>query len=38
MKKLPPDLDGLLGMSYLARFDMKLDRAQGRLELAAKAP
>jgi aspartyl protease family protein len=38
MKRLPAELDGLLGMSYLARFDMKVDRALGRLELAAKAP
>jgi aspartyl protease family protein len=38
MKRLPAELDGLLGMSYLARFDLKVDRAQGRLELSARAP
>jgi aspartyl protease family protein len=31
-----PGVDGLLGLSFLSRFTMKLDHASGRLELAAK--
>lgn len=33
---LPEDIDGLLGLSFLARFDFHLDAEEGRLELAAK--
>ncbi len=33
---LPDDIDGLLGLSFLARFDFHLDAEEGRLELAAK--
>lgn len=33
---LPSDIDGLLGLSFLARFDFHLDVENGRLELAAK--
>jgi aspartyl protease family protein len=35
---LPPDLDGLLGLSFLARFEMKLDAKTGRLELSEHKP
>lgn len=34
--ELPPGVDGLLGMSFLSRFTMFLDEAQGTLELAAR--
>jgi hypothetical protein len=35
---LPPDMDGLLGLSFLARFEMKLDAKAGRLELSEHKP
>jgi clan AA aspartic protease (TIGR02281 family) len=38
MKRLPAELDGLLGLSFLSRFDLKVDRQQGRLELSALKP
>lgn len=34
--ELPPGIDGLLGLSFLSRFVMYLDEAQGTLELAAR--
>ena len=33
---LPGEVDGLLGLSFLARFDFHLDAEAGRLDLAAK--
>jgi aspartyl protease family protein len=33
---LPPGMDGLLGLSFLARFEMKLDAKTGRLELTER--
>ena len=33
---LPGDIDGLLGLSFLTRFDFHLDAAAGRLRLAAR--
>ena len=33
---LPGDVDGLLGLSFLARFDFHLDAEEGSLRLAAK--
>ncbi|HYO74763.1 MAG TPA: TIGR02281 family clan AA aspartic protease [Archangium sp.] len=36
MSTLPPDVDGLLGLGFLARFEMKLDVRAGRLELSAR--
>jgi hypothetical protein len=38
MKRLPADLDGLLGLSYLSRFDLTVDRQKGRLQLSARSP
>lgn len=38
MRRLPAELDGLLGLSYLSRFDLQVDREKGRLQLAAKSP
>jgi aspartyl protease family protein len=35
---LPPDMDGLLGLSFLARFEVKLDAKTGRLELSEPKP
>jgi aspartyl protease family protein len=34
--RLPADIDGLIGLSFLARFEMALDAREGRLELAAR--
>jgi aspartyl protease family protein len=36
MSTLPPDVDGLLGLGFLARFEMKLDAQAGRLELSER--
>jgi aspartyl protease family protein len=36
LSTLPPDVDGLLGLGFLARFEMKLDARAGRLELSAR--
>jgi clan AA aspartic protease (TIGR02281 family) len=36
MQHLPEGVDGLLGLSFLSRFDMKLDRQTGQLELSAR--
>jgi clan AA aspartic protease (TIGR02281 family) len=36
-ENLPEELDGLLGMSFLSRFDMQLNTREGKLELAARA-
>jgi len=33
---LPPGMDGLLGLSFLARFEMRLDARAGRLELTER--
>jgi clan AA aspartic protease (TIGR02281 family) len=35
MESLPSELDGLLGLSFLSRFELKLNRQRGRLELRA---
>jgi clan AA aspartic protease (TIGR02281 family) len=35
MDTLPTGVDGLLGLSFLSRFQVKLDRAERRLELTA---
>lgn len=35
---LPADMDGRLGLGFLARFEMKLDAQAGRLELAERKP
>jgi hypothetical protein len=35
---LPADMDGLLGLSFLARFEVKLDVKAGRLELSEHKP
>ena len=36
MPTLPPDVDGLLGLGFLARFEMRLDARAGRLELSER--
>ncbi|AKJ06341.1 hypothetical protein ATI61_105669 [Archangium gephyra] len=36
MSTLPPDVDGLLGLGFLARFEMKLDARAGRFELSER--
>lgn len=36
MSTLPPDVDGLLGLGFLARFEMKLDAKAGRFELSER--
>ncbi|MCY1080972.1 TIGR02281 family clan AA aspartic protease [Archangium lansingense] len=36
MSTLPPDVDGLLGLGFLARFEMRLDAQAGRLELTER--
>ena len=36
MSTLPPDVDGLLGLGFLARFEMRLDARAGRLELSER--
>ena len=33
---LPPGVEGLLGGSFLSRFDTQVDRAQGRMVLSAR--
>lgn len=35
MSSMPPGIDGLLGLSFLSRFEMSMNRQRGRLELAA---
>lgn len=35
---LPEEVDGLLGMSFLSRFDVTMSSADGRLEVVARKP
>jgi clan AA aspartic protease (TIGR02281 family) len=35
LDSLPEEIDGLLGLSFLSRFEMKLNRQRGRLELSS---
>jgi clan AA aspartic protease (TIGR02281 family) len=36
MGDLPNDVDGLLGLSFLSRFQIQIDRGAGRLEIASR--
>ncbi|MFB6375480.1 MAG: TIGR02281 family clan AA aspartic protease [Bradymonadaceae bacterium] len=33
---LPPKIDGLLGMSFLSRFELDIDHGQGQMTLAPR--
>jgi aspartyl protease family protein len=35
MDTLPHEIDGLLGLSFLSRFNVRMDRSRGRLEMNA---
>src|SRR5205814_326967 len=35
---LPEELDGLLGLSFLSRFSVRIDHAAGKVELSPRAP
>ena len=37
MDSLPPGADGLLGLSFLARFSLQLETQAGKLTIAARA-
>ena len=38
LDQLPPGIDGLLGLSFLARFNIQLETQAGRLTISTRTP